>query len=97
MVLWSLPPSGLHVLEFSKEDNKYTIVREIDLLGEEPRNIISRQIGNLIYVITQGNNLWVGSWNGSFQQVDDVSGEALCLEEVNGEILGRHQQRPSFY
>jgi ligand-binding sensor domain-containing protein len=79
-------PSGLHVLEFSKEDNKYTIVREIDLLGEEPRNIISRQIGNLIYVITQGNNLWVGSWNGSFQQVDDVSGEALCLEEVNGEI-----------
>lgn len=79
-------PSGLHVLEFSQEDNMYALVREIDLLSEEPRKIISRQIGNLIYVITHGNNLWVGSWNGSFQQVDDVSGEALCLEEVNGEI-----------
>lgn len=79
-------PSGLQLLNFSEAEKDFVLVREIDLNGQEPRKIISRQIGNLIYVITQGNNLWVGSLTGDFQPVLDVSGEAMCLEEVNGEI-----------
>ena len=79
-------PAGLHVLELEVDSKSFILANKVDLRNEEPRKIVSRQMGNLIYVITQSNNLWVGSLNGSFRPVDDVAGNALCLEEVNGEI-----------
>lgn len=79
-------PSGLYTLEFDSDSQKFSNSTRINLNGQEPRKIVCRQMGELIYIITQEKNLWVGSKHGEFRQIDALAGRASCLEDVNGDI-----------
>jgi len=79
-------PVGLEIVEFDQEKTKVLSKRLFNLGQDEPRKIIARQNGEMIYVITAMGDLWLGGLNQTFERVSDLKLKANCLEEVNGEI-----------
>ena len=54
--------------------------RLFNLGQDEPRKIIARQNGEMIYVITAMGDLWLGGLNQTFERVSDLKLKANCLD-----------------
>lgn len=77
---------GLNLIEIIDEGKRVKTHSKFSLNNEEPRKILLKHQGELVFVITAERNVWYGSIGEGFQRISQLDGVALTVEEVNGEI-----------
>lgn len=77
---------SLDLVKISEDNKNVRVIKRFSLNDEEPRKILFKHQGELVYVITAEKNIWYGSIDNGFEKILELNEVAMAVEEVNGEI-----------